>query len=193
MTKLMRWLPLGALVLAAGCGPLAAANDTAGAFKSGPQVGEKVPGPFEPYNVNGPSAGDEACLFCRFGNDPVAMVFARDTSGPVVALAKKLDEATVKNREARLGSCVIFCSADNTLKARLKELAGKEGIKELVLAVEKPAGPEDYKIAADADVTVLLYDHRTVKANHTFKKGELTEEKVNQVLADLGKVLPAQK
>jgi hypothetical protein len=28
-----------------------------------------------------------------------------------------------------------------------------------------------------------------VKANHTFKKGEFTDEKANQVLADLGKIV----
>ena len=30
--------------------------------KSGPQVGERIPGAFHPLNVTGPSAGQKACL-----------------------------------------------------------------------------------------------------------------------------------
>jgi hypothetical protein len=29
--------------------------------KSGPQVGQSIPGPFHPLNVNGPAAGRKAC------------------------------------------------------------------------------------------------------------------------------------
>ena len=48
--------------------------------KSGPQVGSTLPGPFEPLNLNGPDAGDECCLFCKYGNNPVVMVFASKPS-----------------------------------------------------------------------------------------------------------------
>jgi hypothetical protein len=30
-------------------------------LKSGPQVGDKIPGPFSPLNVTGPAAGEKAC------------------------------------------------------------------------------------------------------------------------------------
>jgi hypothetical protein len=30
-------------------------------FKSGPQVGEGIPGPFHPLNINGGNAGQKAC------------------------------------------------------------------------------------------------------------------------------------
>src|SRR5881227_3574066 len=52
-------------------------------LKSGPQVGEKVPGPFEPLNLTGDKAGEKACLFCKNGSHPVAMIFARDISEPL--------------------------------------------------------------------------------------------------------------
>jgi hypothetical protein len=32
-----------------------------GALKSGPQVGERVPGPFNVLNINGPAAGGKNC------------------------------------------------------------------------------------------------------------------------------------
>ena len=48
-------------------------------LKSGPQTGEKVPGPFHPYNVTGEDAGKVACLYCKGGDDPVVAVFARSS------------------------------------------------------------------------------------------------------------------
>ena len=30
-------------------------------LKSGPQVGDQIPGPFHPLNINGASAGQKAC------------------------------------------------------------------------------------------------------------------------------------
>ena len=47
------------------------------ALKSGPQVGQEVPGPFHPVNINGEQAGKKSCLYCANGPNPVAAVFAR--------------------------------------------------------------------------------------------------------------------
>ena len=59
--------------------------------ESGPQVGKNIPGPFHPLNVTGESAGEKACLVCKNGGNPVAMVFARETSESLTQLVKKLD------------------------------------------------------------------------------------------------------
>ena len=40
------------------------------------------------------------------------------------------------------------------------------------------------------EVTVVLYTKRTVKANHTFKKGELNDKAIDAIVADLAKILP---
>src|SRR5207244_7934717 len=64
-------------------------------LKSGPQTGDKLPGPFHPLNVNGDKAGEKQCLVCKNGEHPVAMVFARTADCPQTAqLLKKLDTAT---------------------------------------------------------------------------------------------------
>ena len=47
-----------------------------GEFASGPQAGSKLPGTFEPVLLNTADAGEECCILCKFGNDPVVMVFA---------------------------------------------------------------------------------------------------------------------
>ena len=76
------------------------------------------------------------------------------------------------------------------MEKKLKAVADKEKIQHTVLSIDNQAGPPDYKVAKDADVTVVLYKERKVKANHAFKKGELNAQKVEKVVADLAKILP---
>jgi hypothetical protein len=154
---------------------------------SGPQAGQKVPGPFKPLHVNGPGAGQRECLYCKFGPRPVVMVFAREASPETAALAKKIDAAA--HQDERLAGCMIFLNDSKELPAGLTSLAEKEGIKNTILATYDPAGPESYKIAAEADVTVILYSHHAVKASHAFRKGELTAAAADAVLADVAKIL----
>lgn len=177
-------LALGALLVAFG---LAQAGQ---ALKSGPQVGEDArPKPFFPLNLNGPTPDQKQCLVCRNGDNPVAMIFARDTNEQLVTLIKKLDAETVKNAEKKMGSFAVFCNDAESLPAKLKELAARQDLKKFTLAVDNPAGPEPYKIAKDADVTVVLYNKSKVIANYTFKKGELTSEKVEQIVSDVSKIV----
>ena len=158
--------------------------------KSGPQVGKAVPGPFEPLNVTGPKAGEKFCLFCVNGENPVAMVFARDCNEPVAKLIKKIDEATAKHKTHSMGSFVVFLNDSPAMKEKLKEVATKEGLKHCVLSIDDPTGPKAYGVDKEADVTVVLYNKRTVKANHAFRKGELNERQIEQVVADINKILP---
>jgi hypothetical protein len=72
-------------------------------------------------------------------------------------------------------------------------LADKAGIKETIFTIDNVAGPSDYEIAKEADVTVILYNKRKVEANFAFKKGDLTARKIDQILADLPKILPEKK
>lgn len=117
------------------------------------------------------------------------MIFARDTNEQLVTLIKKLDAETVKNAEKKMGSFAVFCNDAESLPAKLKELAARQDLKKFTLAVDNPAGPESYKIAKDADVTVVLYNKSKVIANYTFKKGELTSEKVEQIVSDVSKIV----
>jgi hypothetical protein len=162
------------------------------AVKSGPQTGQVVPGPFHPLNVTGESAGKKACLFYKNGDHPVAMIFARDTSAPVVKLIKRIDEATAKNSGCKMGSFVVFLSDDEGLEKQLKELADKEKIEHTVLSIDNPAGPQRYNVAQDAAVTVVLYTDHKVKANFAFKKGQLQDKNIDTIVGDIKKILPAE-
>ena len=121
------------------------------------------------------------------------MIFAREVSDPLTSLVKKIDAETAKHSKQRMGSFVVFLSDDEKMEKKLQELAKNEKLKDCVLTiVEKRDGPTGYNIAKDADVTVVLYTNRTVKANHAFKKGELKESDVDKIVADVAKILPAK-
>src|SRR4051794_27827962 len=113
------------------------------------------------------------------------MIFAREITGPLTSLVKKIDEATAKNSDCRMGSFVVFLSDDEGLDKKLKELADKEKIAKTVLSIDNPAGPKGYDIPKDAEVTVVLYTKRNVKANYAFKKGQLDDKAVEKITGDV--------
>lgn len=178
-------LALGALLVAFGL--VAQAGET---VKSGPQVGENArPKPFFPLNLNGPTPDQKQCLVCRNGDNPVAMIFAREPNEQLTSLISKLDGVTAENTSKKMGSFVVFCNDAEGLPGKLKTLAETQSLKKLVLAVDNQAGPEPYKIAKDADVTVVLYNKSKVIANYTFKKGELKAGDVDRIVAEAGKIV----
>jgi hypothetical protein len=119
------------------------------------------------------------------------MVFAREISGPLTSLVKKIDSATAKHSDAHMGSFFVFLTSDeDEMQKKLKELAKKEKIENTILTTDNPAGPRGYNVSKDADVTVILYTNRNVKVNYAFKKGELKDKDVEKIVADVTKILP---
>jgi hypothetical protein len=149
-----------------------------------------LPGPFHPLNINGESAGKKACLYCKAGDSPAVAIFARNADDPVLQkLIVAVDAATTKNAKAELNSFVVFCSGDDKLEAKLKDLAEKTKLKDRVLSIESDTGPEKYNISKDADVTILVYKDRTVVANHAFEKGKLSAKDVDTVLGEIANIV----
>lgn len=161
-------------------------------LKSGPQTGDKVPGAFHPYNVNGEDAGKTACLYCKAGDDPVVMIFARTGDDSMThKLIKAIDAETVKHAKADMYSFAIFQGEKGKLEPQLKDAAKKAELKKLVLAIEDKEDPipAKYNLSKDSDVTVILYVDRVVKANYTFAKGKLTDKDIETVVKDVTKIV----
>ena len=117
------------------------------------------------------------------------MIFARSQSDSLTSLVKKIDAATVKNSDKKMGSFVVFMSDDEGLEEQLKAAVKKQGLKECILSISDVTGPKAYEVAKDAEVTVVLYNNRKVEANYAFKKGELNAKGVEKVVKDLSKIL----
>jgi hypothetical protein len=173
-----------------GLSLLAGAAAAAEPIKSGPQPGEKVPGPFRPLNVTGPNAGEKVCQYCNNGANPVVVVVVRETTPAVLSLLKKVDAATTANRGANLGSFAVVLTNDPEMPVTLKSVADHDKITSTILCTMAPAGPPSYHFAPDAAVTVFFYDHHTVRANHAFRAGEFTPPAADTVMSDLSKILP---
>src|SRR4051812_10022433 len=118
------------------------------------------------------------------------MIFAREINDGLTGLVKKIDAATAKNRDCRMGSFVVFLNDDEGFDKKVKQFADNNNIKRTVLTVTGRAGPGAYDVARDADVTVVLYVNKTVKYNHAFKKGQMTSKDVATILGEVSKILP---
>src|SRR4051812_15399012 len=103
------------------------------------------------------------------------MVFARKIDDSLTSLVKKLDKAS---QDKDIKSFVVLLNDDESIEDQLKSLADKNAIKKTVLTKDNVAGPPGYKIAKDAEVTVIFYNKRKVEANHAFRKGEFDSKAV---------------
>jgi len=115
------------------------------------------------------------------------MVFAREANDGLTSLVKKLDGEVASKKS--LKAFVTFLTDEDNAEKKIKEMAEKNGIKHVSLAVDNPTGPGQYKIAKDAEITVVLYKAHQVKANHAFKKGEFNDKSVDTVVGDLSKIV----
>ena len=156
---------------------------------SGPQVGESV-GAFKVTKVagnpdDGVTEGRNVCYRCKMGSRPVVMVFARSADEKLAKLLKKIEEEVEEHQAEKLASFVNMIGTDaDSLKKAAADFVAKHDLKRIAFVVpdEVENGPAEFKIAPDADVTVICYKGGTVEANHAFSKGALSDEKIAAVV-----------
>ena len=118
-------------------------------------------------------------------------VFAREITDNLTSLVKQIDEKVVANADQKMAAFVVLLTDDpDAAEPRLKELAEKHKIENTPLTVyDGVAGPENYKIAEKADVTVMMWVGGEVKVNHVFEKGKLDKKAVASIVRDTEKIL----
>ena len=126
-----------------------------------------------------------------YGNRPVINIFAREITDDLASLVKQVDEVVAKNADKKMAAFLVVLAEDADAAApKLEELAKKHGIKNVPLTIfDGEAGPGGYKIAKDADLTVLMWLKRDVKVNHALKKGKLDAETTKKIVADTETIL----
>lgn len=154
------------------------------------EVGSKVAA-FYVTDVTGPAAGEKLCYRCRYGGKPVVSVFIREVNPEVAKLVKEVDAQVGANKEAGMAAFVVLLSENPEADAeKLKTLAAEQGIKHTPLTTfDGAAGPADYKVAKESDVTVMMWVNSTLKVNDAFKKGEFAGEKVTGVVSKTNTIL----
>ena len=153
-------------------------------------IGESV-APFNVVDVTGPAAGEKLCYRCRYGNKPVVSVFARKLTPEVAALTKGIDGVVGDNAAKKMAAFVVLMTdTPEESEAGLKTVAKEQGIKHTPLTTfDGVAGPEDYKIAQDSEVTVMMWVGGKVTVNKSFKAGELNAAAIEASLKDTAKIL----
>lgn len=153
------------------------------AFKSGLQVGEKVP-TFYVRAVTGSLKNKSVCYVCRNGERPVVMVFTHQVTPELAKLLKGVDDLADKHRADGLRAFGIFISRDNQeLLPQVQTLAFNEM---LGLPLTLAAAPSDgLALHPDAAVTVVLYRDLTVTDNFAFRAGDLNEKRIGAVLESI--------
>ena len=169
---------------------LVSALAIAAGVKSGLDIGEPTTA-FNVKDVTGPSAGKSLCYRCQYGARPVSCIFTREITEEVAALIQQIDQTVGANKSKDMKGFVVLLTnnADEGAK-QLAKLAADKGIKNVPLTVfDGVAGPEKYKIAKDAAVTVLMWNKSRVQVNHSFANAKISADDLTKITGDTAKIL----
>ena len=183
--SLMENDPMRSLKAIAAVSVVVLATVAAGAdeLKSGPQVGKR-PDNFFFNIIAGPDAGRTYGHYWRFRRRPVVCIFTRSLSAELTSLVKQIDDSVAKSQMSVL---VVYLTDDRAkAQADLKALAEKHQILNTRLTLaDTVMGPKnDYEIPPEAEVTVLMWRKREVRANHAFAEGKLDKAAISNIVAD---------
>lgn|SRR5262245_23398848 len=161
---------------------------------SGLKVGQR-PGPYSFLVAAGPERGQSTCYICETADRPAIVIFARSLSDRLGMIVAKLDKAVDEHKKAELRAWVTFLSNDQpALDQQVVEWGKKHAIRRVPLGVfESEVGPPSYRLARDADVTILLFVKQKVVANFAFRSGELSDERTAEVLKALPQIVGEKK
>ncbi len=156
---------------------------------SGLRPGQR-PGPYSSVVVTGEHRGQSHCFICETADRPAVILFAHTPSAPLAALVRGLDRALVQNKAADLRAWVTFLGEDeSSLAPKILAWARRNAIRSVPLAVfEDVDGPPSYRLSREADVTVLLSVRQKVVHNFAWRAGELTQERVSEILKAVGQL-----
>jgi hypothetical protein len=151
----------------------------------------KRPGPYSFLVATGPHRGQSTCYICETEDRPAIVVFARTPNASLGKLVKSLDGAVSDNKVADMRGWVTFLTKDESGFEEKVIVWGREhAIKAMPLGLFEDAdGPPSYKLARDADVTVLLFTKQKVVANFAFRSGELNDERIKDVMKAIPEIV----
>jgi hypothetical protein len=118
----------------------------------------------------------------------VINIQTRKITDNLTSLVKELDGMVdsvedKKGNETKHAFLVYLTSDPDAAEKELEAFAEKHQIKNLPLTVfDGDAGPPDYKIAEDAEVTIMMWRDKEVKVNQAFATKAMDKEAVKNVL-----------
>jgi len=154
---------------------------------SGLKEGQK-PGPYIASIAIGPNRGQPMCYICETAERPAMIVFARQMTDPLGKLLNKVDEALKDQPADGMRAWMTILGEEHTLDA-----VGKWGKEHAVTNIpigvfDDIDGPPTYRLAREAEVTIVLYVKQKVVANFAFRAGELNTESIAKVMEAVTKL-----
>src|SRR3954451_20031378 len=129
---------------------------------SGPQVGHR-PGPYSFLVATGPERGQPTCYVCETAEKPGVIVFARSLSEPLAHALAACDAAVASRPKDAMRAWMTVLGEKTIGLDDLARWATQAGIKAVPVGVfDDPVGPPSYRLADDADVTILVFENRKV-------------------------------
>ena len=118
-------------------------------------------------------------------------VFTRKITDDLASLVKEIDNTVNKNSSQNMKAFVVYLGDDPAAaEKKLQAMAKEHKITKTPLTVfQTEEGPPNYRISRDADVTVLMWSSRNVKANVAFGKKTLTKADIQKVVKSTAKIL----
>lgn len=158
--------------------------------KSGLEPGSYV-APFFVRDITGPAKGESLCYRCRYGGRPVVGIFARDVDESLTQLVQQVDKQVEKNRDQKLSAFVVLLTDDPDADAsKLTKLAETAKVRNVPLTLfDGQTGPQDYKIAKDANLNVMMWVGGKVKVNQAFAKEKLAKKQLASLDKATGTIL----
>lgn len=171
------------LIVALGIGAVLSAAEPC---ISGLSLGQR-PGPYTFVMCTGPNRGQLHCHICENADRPAVIVFARNPSAPLGKLVGRLDKALGEHKDAKLNAWVTFLATDQSaIDAKVIDWGKQHAVSNIPLGVfEDVTGPPSYRLARDADVTIILFVNRKVVANFAWRAGDLNDERIAEVMKSL--------
>lgn len=188
------WIVAGLLLVTAQETP------PAGTAPAPLKVSAKIPGPFFPYNLNGPRETSYACPITAIEDNPCVLVFLKagdEGTDPVRKFLTELDTAMVRYRRDNLrsfvtiidpaikGSILTEDDARNDAAKKLKEWIGGLMTKSINFGLDSREGIKEWSINPEAALTVVLYKNYRVTGIHSLTTADLTDAKLTGIFNDI--------
>jgi hypothetical protein len=199
MRRCICWLVAGLLL--AGAGQAGSGEDKKGTLAPG----KDLPGPFHPYNVNGPHKGRFHCLVSEQGLKPLVLLIARglEKDAAFGALLQQLDGAVARNPTLHLNVFVVFLSdelpsvvADDDkredLARNLQTLAETLKLRHVVLCLGDKADLARYNLDPGVALTVVLASKLKIVASHALT-GDKIKAQAKVILDEVASKLGARR
>lgn len=177
-----------ALFLPSLCWGAANTTDEPSGLKkpSGCEIGADVPA-FYVRDITSNHPNLAVCLVCKNGDRPVVLISVRKVDQQVERLLEAVDRTVDSHRAEGLRGFAIFLPTDakelKDLPSKLMTLARDRSLSlSLSIPVESGTGPASLKLPEDVETTVLFYSAKRIVGKSLFKSGELTSERIEQVV-----------